>query len=293
MKRSHCFLVLVCVLVLGIGSTLAQSQASMELPKVIWLYHETVKPAKNSTHDKVESGFARVWAKANVQPCLGMQSVSSTNETLFISGYDSFGTFETDYQIFNKPSATIQTELGALQRQEADLISEQRSVVAVLQKELSYNADRFMQGLPKSRYFEVLTMRVGHGKDEDFSEVCKFYRTAFEKANSEQPFATYRVMYGSPGHTFLIFLPLQSLKSVDEMMAMEPRMMQAMGEDQVMRMKKIAGESLIWDESNLYVFNPKISHVSAEFASADPAFWGARPRPAEPAVMQTTKNRGK
>ncbi len=50
---------------------------------------------------------------------------------------------------------------------------------------------------------------------------------------------------------------------------------------------KMLGDTLLFDESNIYALNPKISNVSTEFASADPDFW--TPQPTSMAMQKTGK----
>ncbi len=57
----------------------------------------------------------------------------------------------------------------------------------------------------------------------------------------------------------------------------EPKVLTAMGEDTHQRMMKMAGDTLISSESDIYALNPKISNVSADFAAADPEFWTPQP----------------
>jgi hypothetical protein len=63
----------------------------------------------------------------------------------------------------------------------------------------------------------------------------------------------------------------------NEAMVTEPKLLAAMGEDDMQRIMKMAGDTLTFSESNLYTFNPRISNVSTEFAAADPAFWTPQP----------------
>jgi len=42
------------------------------------------------------------------------------------------------------------------------------------------------------------------------------------------------------------------------------------------------GDGFALYPGDLYSFNPKISNVSAEFAAADPQFWGLKPVMAKP-----------
>jgi len=296
MNRKLLLVVMTGILVLTAVPAMAQISPTGAMPKVIWLYHENVKPAMTSAHEKVEQGFAKYWAKANVQPFLALDSLSSGREVLFISGYESFGAFETDYQVFKtageKPG---QADLTALEKQEAGLISALQSKIAVLRDDLSYLPDRFMQEMPKSRYFEIVTLQVGPGKDEDFATVAKFYRSAYEKGGYEQPFGIYQVYFGGSGSSYLIFIPMKSLKSLDEMMTRQPALLKAMGEEEHKRIKMTAQGALVSQQANLYSFNPKMSHVSAEFAAADPSFWTpmTRTTATSPAIRTTNPNERK
>jgi hypothetical protein len=285
-------LLVVCILLFGAGQAAAQNPPDTPLPKVIWLYHEVVKPAQGTVHEKVENGFAKYWSKAPVTPFLGMESLTSTSETLFVSGYNSFGSFEKDFQVFrDAANGPRKVELGLLQRQEADLINSMRSTVAVLQDELSYMTDRLMSDLPRSRYFQVLTMKVAPGKEEDFAAVAKFYRSAFERGDYEQPFATYKVMFGGLGTTYLVFLPLKSLSAIDTAMVKEPQLLKAMGEEGMKNMMKNAEACVISEENNLYAFNPKISLVAKEFAAVDPEFWASGPKAGGTMAASPTSSR--
>jgi hypothetical protein len=49
-----------------LNQAIAQEHNNMTLPKAIWLYHEAVRPATDAVHERVEHGFAQLWAKARV-----------------------------------------------------------------------------------------------------------------------------------------------------------------------------------------------------------------------------------
>ncbi len=256
-------------------STSKMTNSTMTMPKIIWIYHEDVKPAKGNAHERVEQGFAQLWASLKVQPFIGMEAVSgNATEALFISGYDSFATYDRDIQVFMKASnGTRKAEYDQLERQEADLINGARSVIATYRPDLSYLGDRFINELPKSRYVQLQTMRVRQGKDDAFADGAKMYINAYEKANYQHPWVIYQVLSGSPSGTYLLFSPMASMKELDEEIAMRPKIAEAMGEDNMKNMMKDSGEVLMYIERDIYSFNPKISDVSKEFASVDPEFW--------------------
>src|SRR5712692_4255296 len=274
MKRSVCLLLTVAAVLLCAVSAAAQTQP--QLPKVLWIYREDVKPARASAHEKVEHGLAQHWAKSNIQPFLAVEAVSGTaTEVMFLSGYDSLAAMEKDYQTFGK--ASNGAEYDALERQEAELVNSVRAIVAVLRPDMSYRADRFMNVMPQSRYFSIETFRVRLGHDADFAAGGKLFQNAFEKMKREQPYAMYQVIMGAPEGTYLLFSPMKSLKEMDDEFANQGAFMQAMGEDNMKNLMKGAGDVFVTMESNVYAFNPNMSYVSKEFAAADPKYWTPKP----------------
>src|ERR1044071_910334 len=213
MKKAVYLFLAVSMLLLGAAAASAQTQP--QLPKVLWIYREDAKPARNGAHQRVEHGLAQHWAKSNVQPFLAVEAISgNANEVMFISGYDSLASMEKDYQTFGKYSSG--PEFDSLIRQEAELVNGVRSWVAVLRPDLSYHPERMMGVMPKCRYFNIETFRVRLGKDEEFASAGKMFQDAFEKMKQEQPYVFYQVIMGAPEGTYLLFSPLKSFKEVDD-----------------------------------------------------------------------------
>jgi hypothetical protein len=258
---------------------------------VIWIYREDVKPARTLAHQKVERGFTELWTKANTQPFLGLEAVSgNATETVFISGYDSMAAFEKDFQMFQKTmSGQLKSEYESLAKQEAELLNGVHSSIAVLRPDLGYKTESFMGDLPKARYTEVLTMRVRPGKGQQFAEGAKMFQQAYQKANIARPWVVYQILSGAPEGTYLIFAPLKSLGELDEMMAMQSKIREAIGEENLRKLD--SGDVLLSEEMTLYALNPEISHVSREFAAIDPDFWS--PAPSALAKATTDKSTGK
>lgn len=65
-------------------------------------------------------------------------------------------------------------------------------------------------------------------------------------------------MFGSEGGTYLVFLPMKSLKSIDVNLMTEPGLLKAMGEEECGRIMKMADGAVAFEETNLYTFNPKV-----------------------------------
>ncbi len=274
MKKTVCLLLTVfAVLIIAAG---ASAQTQPELPRVLWIYREDAKPARGSAHERVERGFAQYWAKNKVQPFLGLEAVSgNATEVMFLSGYDSLASMEKDYLTFGKAANGLEYE--ALERQEADVVTGVRSMVAVLRPDMSYHPERLMSVMPQSRYFSIETFRVRLGRDADFAAGGKLFRDAFEKLKREQPYVMYQVTMGAPEGTYLLFSPMKSLKEIDDDFASQGALMQAMGDENMQNLMKSTGEVFLSMETNVYAFNPSISNVSKEFAAGDAKFWTPKP----------------
>jgi|WetSurMetagenome_2_1015567.scaffolds.fasta_scaffold09478_3 hypothetical protein len=270
-----------CLAVIPTGRVLAtQSEQSsspiMEEaspPKVLWIFREEVKPGRGALHDNVESGYAQLWEKAGIQPYLGFDALSGDNESVFISAYASFATFERDQKIINEiSSGPWKNEYNQLAGQESSLVDRIRSSIAVLQPELSYLGDRFHNRLAKARYMEVESFQVRPGKDESFVEGAKMYQEAYRRLNIDDPWLVYRVISGNDSGTYMVFASMKSMADMDTHFARESSIHKEMGE-KMDKMMQSSNEVFTSMHTNLYRINPMTSHPPKEFAAADPTFW--------------------
>jgi hypothetical protein len=274
MKNGVCLLLALSAVFLGAVCATAQTQPP--LPNVLWIYREDIKPARGPAHERVERGFGQLWAKAKVEPFLVVEAMSGVvTEMMFLSGYDSLAAMEKDYQTFGKASSG--PEYDSLARQEAEVVNSIRSMVAVVRPDLSYLPDRFMNVLPLSRYLSIETFRVRLGHDADFAAGSKLFQSGFQKMKSERPYVMYQVVMGAPEGTYLLFTTMKSLKEVDDDFASQGALMQAIGDENMRNLMKSTGDVFVSMETNIYAFNPNVSHVSKEFAAGDPKFWTPAP----------------
>jgi hypothetical protein len=275
MNKRHLLSIVVCLILFGQCLVWAQTSASTGPPKVLWIFREDVKVARGSAHGRLEHEWAQFWEKGQVRPFVAAQAMSGNpTEVLFISGYDSFASYEKDIQAFDKAtSGPMKTLYNSLSGQEADLVNTVRSQLVIYRPELSYRAERIMPDMPKARYMEIAVMRTRPGKWAEFVSIVKLYQNALEKANTPLPWAIYEVSEGAPSGTYLILTFYKSLKEIDDAMAMEPKIMAAIGEEAIKNMGKDMADALVSTESNLYSFSPEMSLAPKEFISADPEFW--------------------
>jgi hypothetical protein len=270
-------------LLLGVaGQALAQAPGSMPPgpPKVLQIFREEVKVGKGAAHEKFETGYVRAFAKAKWPTTyLAVTSTTGPSEAWFLTRYDSFEAWEKDQRATEK-NAALQAELTQLGEKDAEFISGGRSIVLFYREELSYHA---VVSIPEMRYFRIVTFRVRPGHDADFAEAVKTVSAAYDKTNLPVHWATFQVYAGMPSGTYLAFVPMKSLKEVDDALAHLKEFQAAEGEEGMKKLQKISSEAYQLVDSNIYAFSPKRSYVSKEFAAVDPDFWTPKPA-AKPAA---------
>ncbi len=272
------------------------ARAAAAPPPVLNIFREEVKAGRSAAHESLETGYVQAMAQAKWPAYwLGMTAASGTNEAWYITGYASFAALEKDRQDVEKTPA-LQHQLDQLDQRDAEFRTGQRAMIAAFRPNLSYHPERLMPGLPKARYFSVLTVRVRPGRDPEFVQWVALYLAAMEKANAETTSVAYQVISGAPGGTYLLFSPLKSLAEMDAGPANQRAIFQALGAEDGQKVLKALSETVLTMENTLFAFSPKMSYVSKEFASADPGFWTPKPkmvaRPAAAPKKQAPKVSG-
>ena len=273
MKRH--LLLLTGFLILLLPAIAAAQTGTNAPPKVLSIFREDIKPGRGAAHEKLEVGYVRALEKANhATYSLAIAAIAGASDAWFITGFDSFEAYEKERHAIAKNTALI-NEFDRLDELDADFRTSQRGIVAVHRDELSYrpNID-----LPTMRYFEIITVRARPGHDGQLIEVAKLIRAASEKANRDTHYAVYQVVAGMPSGTFLVFVPMKSLKEIDA--AMDPKnqaaMNTAMGEETGKKLEQLLGDAVAISETTIYSFNPMMSYVSKEFAARDASFWNSK-----------------
>jgi len=246
-------------------------------PKVLQIYREEIKPGKSAAHEQVEALWPKAFAKANWPTnYLAITSSTGPSEAWFLTGYDSLEAWEKDSGNVAKNSA-LKKELDQLEARDGELRLGGRSLVAMYREDLSHQANVDM---PKMRYFRIITFRVRQGHDSQFADAVKIVRPAFDKANVAAPWATYQIVAGTPGPTFLVFFPVKSLAEVDAAIAAAPAVQKEEGEDGVKKLQTIASDAFNSVETNIFEFNAKMSYPSKQWADGDPDYWRPKAAPA-------------
>jgi len=288
MRRYLGSLLVVCV-VAGYAVTV-QAQGSgdsaMSPPKVLVVGREFLKPGKGgSPHEKTESAFVQAFAAAKWPThYLGTDALTGASRSVFFIGYDSFESWERDTKAtFANPTLAVALDRAFIA--DGDLLA------SFEQNVFSYRADLSLNpgvNIAQMRYFEAFFFHTKPGYEMEWEAIAKMYVDNYGKANPDGHWATYQAMYGhNTGGVYVVFIPMKSLAEVDAGMVAGKKFMEQMGESGMKKIAEMSAASTESTESNLLVFNPKISYVDDAWVKADPSFW--KPKAGAPAKKPEAK----
>ena len=265
--------VLAAGLLLSVAS-LIQAQ-SLEPPHLLRIFREDIKSGKSSAHEKVESAYARAFAKSGYPSYIALDGTTGTNQAWFLESHESYEAMEKAIHLAE--TEPLKTTLSQLDAQDGELRTGERGMIATYQKDMSYLPVPSI--LPKARFVTINMVRVRPGHAADFAEMRKLVNAAFEKSGSKQRRVVYSVNSGAPAGTYLIVSAMESLKAMDAQSS-GMSMPEAFGADNLARYNKLQSEIVISSENTMFSVNPKMSNPAKEFIAADPDFWAPKPKPA-------------
>ena len=239
-------------------------------PKVLVIFREFLKPGKaGPTHEKTESAFVQAFTRAKWPThYLTIDSLSGKPRSLFLTGFDSFEAWEKDNQATQKNtalSATLERAAAA----DGELLTDADAGVFTLKEEYSLHVP---VDIPHMRYFEITRFQVKPGHDKDFDDLAKMYMAAYDKM-PDVHWATFQGAYGPEGNTYLIFTPMKSASEIDKSFVTGKQVQDAMGAEGGKKAADLSAAAIETSQTNLFIFNPRISYVQDEWIKADPDFW--------------------
>ena len=255
-------------------------------PKVLVIFREFLKPGKaGSTHEKTESAFVQAFTRAKWPThYLTIDSLSGKPRSLFLTGFDSFEAWEKDNQATQKNtalSATLERAAAA----DGELLTDVDAGVFTYKEEYSLHIPA---DIPHMRYFEITRFQVKPGHDKDFDELAKMYVAAYDKM-PDVHWATFQAAYGPEGNTYLVFTPMKSASEIDKSFVTGKQVHDAMGAEGGKKAADLSAAAIETSQTNLFIFNPRISYVQDEWIKADPDFWKPKPAAATAPKQSTEK----
>jgi hypothetical protein len=257
-----------CLLVSAVAA--AQEQADMSPPKILTVIREWTKPGRNGmSHEKTESAFVQAMSRAKSPThYLAVDSVSGKPRSLFFTGFESFEAWEKDVRSTEK-NATLSTALDRANVADGELLAATDQAVLMLRPELSFRTE---VDIPHMRYFEISHIHLHPGHDKDWEDMAKLYQRGCEKM-PECHWAMYQVVYGLEDDSYIIFNPMKSATEIDHTFAQEKTFSDTLGEDGMAKLAELTRAAVESSETNLFVFNPRMSYPSEQWIKADPEFW--------------------
>ena len=254
----------------------AQSAPANEPPAVLQFVREAVKEGKGAAHRRVEQEYVVAYRK-NKFPFhyLGLSAESGPNEAWFLFAFPSFAAVEEGDKLSQR--APLKNDLELVDVRDGELRTESRSMTAIYRKDLSYLPATALP-VGKFRYMTIDTYRVRLGQNAAFMQGGKTILDGYRKANIDMAVLCYQVVAGAPNGVYLFLTPLDSLKKLDGVPAIDKALTDAVGADSMQRLQKGEGDVFQNMESNLFAVSPEMSYLSKEDEDQDPAFW--RPKPA-------------
>jgi hypothetical protein len=259
------------------GGTVASAQEhaqGMTPPKILTVTREFTKPGKNGmSHEKTESAFVQAMTRAKWPThYLAVDSLSGKIRSLFLTPYESFEAWEKDAKAIEK-NAALSATLDRANVADGEMLSAVDQAAMMFREDLSLRPG---VDIPHMRYFEISRIHVRQGHDKDWEALVKMYQSGFEKI-PDAHWAVYEVVYGFEDGTYVIFNPMKTAAEIDRGFANWPKFTADMGEDGMKKLNELTAAAIDSSETNLFIFNPRMSYVSEDWIKADPEFWKPKP----------------
>ena len=288
MKKVMCSLLGGVLLSAGLGLARAQESKDesgvMPPPKVLSLTREFVKPGRGgSGHERAESAFVQAFARAKWQEhYIAVSSLSGKPRVLFLTGYDSFDSWEKD-NLAQRKNAALSVALDKAGFNDGELLSD------VDMNLLRYNEEQSLHSpvdIAHMRYFEILVYRVKAGHGQEWEQLMKLVKDAYGQ-DPDMHWAEYDAVYGQEGSTHVFFLPMKSAKDIDDGPERDKKFVAAMGEEGMKKLGELEAASVEFNQSNLFEMTPSMSYPPDEWVKANPEFWKSKPAAAAKAPAKT------
>ena len=267
---------------LAVGVTLLLSvQAAAQNPgppPVLQIVREDIRPGMMGPHSKEANTTVRIWTKAkSPHHRLALVPVAGNeNEVTYLWPFESLAAFGKAQQDLDRIGETYKADFDRNRHSGEDYHSAQRDMLARLRPDLSYNGP---VDIAHCRFMRIETIRVRPGHVSEFEEGRKIMKAAHEKAKVDENMAVYQVVGGAQSGTYLVLIPWKSMAEADggQPPPHGKAYQDALGDSGAKKMASLASDSIVFNDVNIYAFNPELSYVVKEWVDADPGYWTQTP----------------
>ncbi len=249
------------------------SAQNMGPPPYLQIVREEVKAGHGAPHAQTEAGWPRAFGKAKIaNNYIALTTMYGPTEAWFVEGHGSIAEIDAVNKAIEATPGLSQ-ELDRLSMADAAHIGAVRTLLARFSPESSNPGEL---NLAEARAWEVTVFRVRPGKEASFFEGAKLYQSMVQQAKAEAPWATYEVMAGMPGPTYLVFAPHKTLAEIDPATGAGAAIQKVMNEETMKKFGALS-EGFISVENFVFAPSPEMSYMSAEWMKQDPKYWGKKP----------------
>lgn len=247
-----------------------------EPPKILNIARQQLIPGKAGAYSELLKRIGVEYSRRGIPVYwYGSQSFTGALGTLDLNFFDSFADMQAMNDALSK-AIIANPALAQMQEQLLTYTSSVSNAFAVRRDDLGYRWDAI--DFSKARVLRVATIQVRQGHEAEFAEAIHGLRAAYARLNATAYWATYQVTAGAPSSTFVIFLPMHSLDEMDDYINRLAALPEAEGPGVAGQLQQIARDAYRSWDSELFSVSPSQSHMPADFAASDPAFWRAAQR---------------
>lgn len=249
-----------------------QSQQPTGPSKYLYITNDIVRPGQANDFYKAEANDVQALRAAHAPShYIAAVPISGSNDVVFIHGFDSFDELQKNHDqtmAMTQLVSTLRTN-GAT---EAPMLSDHYTSIYTYRPELSLPKGK----VEDARFLEVTVYHIAPGHHRDFESIAKVFMKALEN-NPNANWATFEKMYGHDSDdTFAVISLMKSLSDVDQEIADNAKLPDAMGKDQMQLTMEMGSNVIKSSEQDLFAINPQISYVPDKWVSDSPDYWGKK-----------------
>ena len=244
----------------------------MPPPPYLQIFREEVKVGRAGVHVQTEAGWPRAFAKAKIRNnYIAMTTTYGPTEAWFFEGHGSVAEIEAVNKAI-EAAPGLRQELDRLSQADAANINGLSALLARYLPDASNAPDI---NPAEMRVWEITIFRVRPGKEGSFYEGAKLYQSVVQQAKVDAPWATYEVMAGMPGPTYLVFVPHKTLAEIDPATGVGAAIQKAMNEETMKKFGALS-EGFTSVENLVFTPSPEMSYPPAEWVAQDAEYWGRK-----------------
>ncbi len=282
-----------CLVWIGVAATsltaiAARAQKQQSAPfgpaPILVTVQETIQPGQEALHARLEADYAVAMNAAQAkQYYLGMDEISGSAQSMFLSGYSSL---QEMADVHDNDATVIGDKLDHLETEHnATLLGTDTSIWR-LRPDLSNPSP---ESLGSMRFMELIHIHAKLGHDAEVSSVLRKVGDAWVQTDPNFHYSVYQQIFGNAkDNSILIIIPVKSLDAIDKHQSLVPQYLKNMGEELHKHMLEVRSTDYNSVESNLYVFAPSMSRLPESWTKDDADFWNPKPVTTVPASKPTS-----